>query len=1041
VNKFILSIFRFLASTKLAVILLVGFTIILGIATFYESSTSAADAQRIFYKSLWFDSLLYLLGLNVLCSALIRWPWKKQQIGFVITHLGIILILIGSLITRTSGIEGQMALVEGETGDSIIISESVFTVKAPGLKVQQDFDPWFLESPIPDGKEIQYQVDNADINCYITGCLFNPRVIDHITENGPVDNPAIQVTFHQSGHAMPEAHEWLLANSVERSHLNFGAGSIVFKRLQSQEELQSILDSTKASINQFTILLSKSNQLSYVAADSSGAAANHPITLTEIIDTPWPSLKISVDKFYPKAQISQELIDAVPQMGEGHTLPLAQVRLEYQGESQEKHILYNRPETINIAGETIEIEFGQKRVPLGFAIQLVDFQAPRYPGTNRPSRFQSLVRMIDKSKGINEEHLIYMNNPLAYNGFLVYQSSYEEGVNDGPDTSIFSIALAPGTPMVYLGSFVLCCGMAFMFFRKMKRKQNNSSTTTKQGAGSIVKHSILLLVLMSTLIPIVQAIEVPKNLDYDIVRSIPILESGRYKPLGTFAGESMQEITGRWKFNKTDPMAHLLAMMISQDWYNEPLIKVNYHALKELLGYDPSQTHFSYNELVANQQFLDVVERTRRRMMKHTELTRLENELIKVYSKLELFDNIQTGEALKIVPPTGNEKEDPWLPIIKPLDYPQETQQELKTVFLHLLDAAKADDAAQFNQHGLELKNLLAGLNPELYPPIIDIEREIVYNSSRPFLKSWIFYLLSFLLFLASFYFMKSRPLYWSAMGVCLIGFSYNTWGLIFRGLIAHRAPVSNMYESVVFVGWGILLFALIYELIYRARWFGAPASLLGVCTLILADILPFDPNIEPLQPVLRSNYWLITHVLTITLSYSAFVLAMGLAHINLAIYFYMPKRKDLLDNLSLFLYRILQAGVILLAAGTLLGGVWAAESWGRFWGWDPKETWALISLLGYMAILHARFTDWIADYGTAVCSIIGFWLILMTWYGVNFILASGRHSYGFGSGGGTYIIAFMIIEIVFLVVVGIKYLMATPSISDVLSPLPPGEG
>ncbi len=1024
-TKYILSTIRFLSSTKLAVVLLVGLTIILSIATFYESSTSASDAQRLFYKSFWFNILLFLLGLNVLCSALIRWPWKKQQIGFVITHLGIILILIGAVITSTTGIEGQLALIEGQTGDSITIPESVFTVKAPRLKVQQDFDPWFLESPIPDGKEILFNVDQTAINCYITRLLFNPRVIEHVTENGHVDNPAVQIKFHHSGQSMSEAHEWLLANSAQRNQLNLGAGSIVFKRIQSQAEMQSILDSTKAPTNQFTILLNESNQLSYISFDSSGNAKNNQITLEKIIETPWPSLKISVEKLYPKAQISQELIDADDQMGGGHPLPLAQARIEYQGQSQQLNIFYNRPETITIAGETVEIEFGQKQVPLGFSIQLIDFQAPRYPGTNRPSRFQSQVKLIDKSQGINEERLIYMNNPLAYNGFLVYQSSYEEGVNGRPDTSIFSVALAPGTPLVYLGSFVLCCGMAFMFFRKMKRKQENILTNQGQGVGSIVRRSLLLLGLMAIIIPTVQAVEVPKNLNYDIVRSIPILEGGRYKPLGTFAGESMQEITGRWKFNKTDPMAYLCAMMISQEWYNEPLIKINYHALKEMLGYKPERTHFSYKELVSNQQFMDLVERIRQRMMMHTELTRLETELTIVYNKLELFDQIQTGEALTIVPATGDDEEKPWLPIIKPSDYPQETQQELHTVFVHLLDAAKADDAAMFNKYGLELKNILAGLNNELYPPIIDIEREVVYNSSRPFLKSWIFYLLSFLMFLASFYFMKSRPLYWGAMAVCLIGFSYNTWGLIFRGMIAHRAPVSNMYESVIFVGWGILLFALIYELIYRARWFGAPASLLGVCTLILADILPFDPNIEPLQPVLRSNYWLITHVLTITLSYSAFLLAMGLAHINLAVYFYIPNRKDLLNNLSLFLYRILQAGVILLAAGTLLGGVWAAESWGRFWGWDPKETWALISLLGYMAILHARFTDWIADYGTAVCSIIGFWLILMTWYGVNFILASGLHSYGFGAGGTIYIIIFMIVETLFLIIVGVKYLIA----------------
>ena len=126
-----------------------------------------------------------------------------------------------------------------------------------------------------------------------------------------------------------------------------------------------------------------------------------------------------------------------------------------------------------------------------------------------------------------------------------------------------------------------------------------------------------------------------------------------------------------------------------------------------------------------------------------------------------------------------------------------------------------------------------------------------------------------------------------------------------------------------------------------------------------------------------------------------------------------------------MFLYRVLQVGIVLLAAGTIFGGVWAAESWGRFWGWDPKETWALISLLGYLAILHARYTGWLRNIGTAVSSILGFWLILMTWYGVNFVLGTGLHSYGFGAGGGWYVLGFLLFESFFLIAFAARYYLS----------------
>jgi ABC-type transport system involved in cytochrome c biogenesis permease subunit len=252
------------------------------------------------------------------------------------------------------------------------------------------------------------------------------------------------------------------------------------------------------------------------------------------------------------------------------------------------------------------------------------------------------------------------------------------------------------------------------------------------------------------------------------------------------------------------------------------------------------------------------------------------------------------------------------------------------------------------------------------------------------------------------------------------IGFLLQVAGFAARVAIAGRAPVTNMYESVVWVAFGTILFALIFEAIYRSRYFLLGAVPVAVISLILADTqtLALDRSIHPLVPVLRDNFWLTTHVLTITLSYAAFALALGIGHLALG----KVIRGRVPDAaLYYYLYRTLQVGVLLLATGTILGGVWANYSWGRFWDWDPKETWALITLLGYLIVLHGRVAGKWAGFGMAVGAVLAFQGVLMAWYGVNFVLGVGLHSYGFGTGGFGWALLFVVAELGFVLLAVVR--------------------
>jgi ABC-type transport system involved in cytochrome c biogenesis permease subunit len=246
-------------------------------------------------------------------------------------------------------------------------------------------------------------------------------------------------------------------------------------------------------------------------------------------------------------------------------------------------------------------------------------------------------------------------------------------------------------------------------------------------------------------------------------------------------------------------------------------------------------------------------------------------------------------------------------------------------------------------------------------------------------------------------------------------GFAVMTWGLALRWQIAGRIPASNMYESMLFLAWGVGLFAVISVLL-RNRMLVFNAAAMSALAMALVDLLPMDPFIHPMPPVLSGTPWLAIHVPIIMVGYATLTLVTFFAHLVVGVEIFAPARRDLAQKWSQLAYWYIHVGSILLLAGILTGSIWAASSWGRYWGWDPKEVWSLVAFLAYMAILHARFDQQIHDFGVAVGSIAAFWTILMTYLGVNFVLAAGLHSYGFGSSNlVTILAAILAVEIAFL--------------------------
>jgi ABC-type transport system involved in cytochrome c biogenesis permease subunit len=295
------------------------------------------------------------------------------------------------------------------------------------------------------------------------------------------------------------------------------------------------------------------------------------------------------------------------------------------------------------------------------------------------------------------------------------------------------------------------------------------------------------------------------------------------------------------------------------------------------------------------------------------------------------------------------------------------------------------------------------------YPGITTIDLELLFNRQQPFQWAWVLMLLAAILLAVSTAF-QGRPMYLAGLVFYISSLALQSFGFFTRIWISGRPPVSNIYETVIWVAFMSAVFALVLELIYRRRVIALGGAMVATLGLVLADQMPLalDPKVSPLVPVLRSNYWLTVHVLTIVSSYAGGTLAWVMGNLTLGLLVFGKGKRETLKTLTQFTYRAMQIGVLLLAAGTFLGGWWAAESWGRFWGWDSKEVGALVALIVYVIPLHARFIGWVKDFGLAVCAVICYAAVMMSWYGINFVFPGGLHSYGFGSGGGPLLVMWL---------------------------------
>lgn len=491
------------------------------------------------------------------------------------------------------------------------------------------------------------------------------------------------------------------------------------------------------------------------------------------------------------------------------------------------------------------------------------------------------------------------------------------------------------------------------------------------------------------------------------VRSIAIQHNGRVKSFDAFSRQTLRLIAGKESWKKQSAASVLWSIALDRpaagrlEW-----IRLDLPELKKILGVDDGRHYFSLNELAGRlpevQRLAQIAQAKRD---KDERPGAVEQKAAQLLGRMHTANLLESGELLTVIPPAAGAKTAAWSSGFDPHNpAAQNFAEVLAACGPNRPETDCADRADKWNA-------AVRAVSPEAGHA--RIRQELFYLTFHPFQWAWMSYLAGFMLLTFAG---SKRRLMQAGVAFVIGGWAFHTLGLALRVYILGRPPVSNMYESMVFMNWALMLFAFGFAGLRKTCAPITAGALISALIEIYANLLPIDPAMDVLVPVLRSNYWLTIHVLTIVASYGAFGLAMALGHRHLIsdriLGRWTPQQKDASARLLL---RVIEFGSVLIGIGTVLGGIWANESWGRFWGWDPKETWALITLLGYLAIIHLRYFKKIGPEGLAIGTIAGFQLVLFTWYGVNFVLGRGLHSYGSGSGGMNWILYYLAAESAFL--------------------------
>ena len=448
----------FFSSLRLAVVTMLTLGAVCGSATFYEMQNGTPAAQRDIYMTPWFAAILGLLGLNIFSVMVSRYPWTKHHIGFLTAHVGLLLVLVGSVVSLYRGLDSNMALFEGETSDRVALLEKALQVSVPGLGVSGTFPVAFEKTPPSPGRERRFAVAGSDL--VLVADDYHPHV-SVFEAFEPAASGAAALHFLLQA-PMATQEQWLVADDPQRSHLDLGMVSFGFHAASSDAQVKELLGHSEGA-NHLSFVAAPDGRLLFAAADGSGAVKTGAVEAGQPVLTGWPAMGVTVDRFVPRARLARTVKPGNPPAKEERRQSAVRLHLEGpKGKSDPEWVLWGERVRVAYGEQPASLAYRSPEAALPFKVTLLKFSNEPYPGSRMASTFESTVRVEDPESG-NFETLISMNHPLHHRGYIFFQSSFVEGQ---PMMSIFSVARAPGLPLVYLGTTLIGVGIIWMFYVK-----------------------------------------------------------------------------------------------------------------------------------------------------------------------------------------------------------------------------------------------------------------------------------------------------------------------------------------------------------------------------------------------------------------------------------------------------------------------------------------------------------------------------------------------------------------------------------------------
>ena len=1007
-------ILSFLFSTRLMAFLFLSFAIAMICGTFIESKYNTDTARIWIYNAWWFEAIMGFFLVNFAGNIKRYQLLRKEKWATLLLHISFIFTLSGAFITRYISYEGVMPIREGASENQFYSDKMFLTVFVDGDYQggirRRVFEKSLLLSPVTNNN---FSISNnfADTQFEIT---YKDYLLGATKTIKPDPKGDLYFKMVESGDGTRHEH-YLKEGEVQNIH------NMLFSLNKYVKGATNITINENSS----TIQTPFEGQFMRMADQFKGRVAKdsvQPLMMRSLYNVggtqfvfPDPAAKGSISYLAKNDYKAKTHEDALV------------LNLNAEGQNKEVTLLGTKgavgeSKVLKIGKLEYTFFFGSKAYSLPFNIKLNDFKALKYPGTEKSySAFESDVTVQDSKSKFDAK--IYMNHILDHKGYRFFQSSFD------PDEKGTILSVNHdfwGTLITYIGYFMLFFGMMAIMFTKHSRFADikRKLEVVKSKKSKLVTLLLLLLsfnsysqhqqenLTVKQIDSLLLKFKVSENHAAKFGRLVIQDAGGRMKPLNTFSSELLRKVSHKDTYNGMNSDQVFLSMtQFPTAWYEIPLIyiKSGNDSIRKIIGIEKTAQYapfIAFFDKTGNYKLSPYLDGA----YKSANQNNFEKDFVETDKKVNLLNQATSGSILRIFPIPKDEN-NKW---VSHLELSHAGLKGMDSIFASqivplylnsLQNAALSNNYKDVDFYLNGVKKYQRKFGVQVMPSEDKITAEILYNKYDIFKKLFYLYMLAgFLMLLFTilkiFKENKFTRISVNVMHVVIaVLFGLHTLGLIARWYISGHAPWSNAYESIIYVAWATMFFGLAFD--RKSKLTVASSAFVASMILMAAYMNWIDPDIANLQPVLNS-YWLMIHVAVIVASYGPFALGMILGFVSLLLIFFTnEKNKEVMAlNIKEITYineMALTVGLIMLTIGNFLGGQWANESWGRYWGWDPKETWALISIMIYAFVIHSRFVPlfrgkWVFN----LMSMFAFVSILFTYYGVNFHLV-GLHSYASG--------------------------------------------